>query len=120
LNGANNNGVAQACKVRKRLDVSFAARLFNLLLFMAFIAALLHCCTAAQWFTICHLSSSQCFMLVQALGVPSRLGGTNWRRQYHFFLFFRQLVDAFSYSVCLARILLWFISTQPSGMTEAV
>jgi hypothetical protein len=41
LNGANNNGVAQACKVRKRLDVSFAARLFNLLLFMAFIAALL-------------------------------------------------------------------------------
>ncbi|QBX64720.1 hypothetical protein [Serratia quinivorans] len=41
MNGANNNGVAQACKVRKGLDVSFAARLFNLLLFMAFIAALL-------------------------------------------------------------------------------
>jgi hypothetical protein len=41
VNGANNNGVAQACKVRKRLDVSFAARLFNLLLFMAFIAELL-------------------------------------------------------------------------------
>ncbi|WP_261118279.1 hypothetical protein [Serratia quinivorans] len=41
MNGANNNGVAQACKDRKRLDVSFAARLFNLLLFMAFIAALL-------------------------------------------------------------------------------
>ncbi|WP_261419416.1 hypothetical protein [Serratia quinivorans] len=41
MNGANNSGVAQACKVRKRLDVSFAARLFNLLLFMAFIAALL-------------------------------------------------------------------------------
>ncbi|MGQ8773874.1 hypothetical protein ACUTQ5_05440 [Serratia sp. NA_112.1] len=41
MNGANNNEVVQACKVRKRLDVSFAARLFNLLLFMAFIAALL-------------------------------------------------------------------------------
>jgi len=41
LNGANNNGVALACKVRKGLDVSFAARLFNLLLFKAFIAALL-------------------------------------------------------------------------------
>ncbi len=41
MNGANNNEVDPACKVRKGLDVSFAARLFNLLLFMAFIAALL-------------------------------------------------------------------------------
>ncbi|CAI0769420.1 Uncharacterised protein [Serratia quinivorans] len=78
---------------------------------------LLHCCAVVHNLPLIFIT---CFMLVQALVVFRRGGERHYQRQYHFFLFFRRLVDAFSYSVCLARILLWFISTQPSGMTEAV
>ncbi len=38
MNGANNSGAVAACKARKRPRRPFAARLPNLLLFLAFIA----------------------------------------------------------------------------------
>jgi len=40
VNGANNSGAVAACKARKRPARAFAARLPNLLLFLAFIAYL--------------------------------------------------------------------------------
>ncbi|WP_261411432.1 hypothetical protein [Serratia quinivorans] len=85
MNGANNNGVAQACKVRKRLDVSFAARLFNLLLFMAFIAALLHCCAVVHDLPLIFIPM---LYAGASFGGSQSLGGNQLATPISFFLIF--------------------------------